>query len=177
MSKKITSITMGVLALLLMLATPSFAQRDFRGISKTRKTSAIEQFSMRGEVMKKHPALARMQSSLKDRGNVFKNTVVGKIKAKRDADLLAGDNGPMMTGTLIYDESEELGIGIYNFDASANPQFELVGTHSYLSSTTGGVIIENKYYYSYYMSFLGMVIPYHSVFNIEYLKPIIGIYG
>ena len=57
MSKKITSITMGVLALLLMLATPSFAQRDFRGISKTRKTSAIEQFSMRGEVMKKHPAL------------------------------------------------------------------------------------------------------------------------
>ena len=167
MSKKITSITMGVLALLLMLATPSFAQRDFKGISKTRKTSAIEQFSMRGEVMKKHPALARMQSSLKDRGNVFKNTVVGKIKAKRDAELLAGDNGPMMTGTLIYDESEELGIGIYNFEASANPQFELIGAHSYLSSTTGGVIIDNKYYYSYYMSFFGMVIPYHSVFNIE----------
>ena len=146
MSKKITSITMGVLALLLMLATPSFAQRDFKGISKARKTSAIEQFSMRGEVMKKHPALARMQSSLKDRGNVFKNTVVGKIKAQRDAELLAGNDGPMMTGTLIYDESEELGIGIYNFDASANPQFELVGTHSYLSSTTGGVIIENKYF-------------------------------
>ena len=156
---------MGVLALLLMLATPSFAQRDFRGISKARKTSAIEQFSMRGEVMKKHPALARMQSSLKDRGTVFKNTVVGKIKAQRDAELLAGNDGPMMTGTLIYDESDELGIGIYNFTASANPQFELAGTHNYLSSTTGGVIIENKYYYSYYLSFWGSVLPYHSVFN------------
>ena len=167
MSKKITSITMGVLALLLMLATPSFAQRDFRGISKTRKTSAIEQFSMRGEVMKKHPALARMQSSLKDRGTVFKHTVVGKFYAKHDAELLAGNDGPMMTGTLIYDENEEFDVGIYNFAASANPQFELLGTHSYLGYTSGGVIIENKYYYSYYMNFLGMYIPYHSVLNIE----------
>ena len=135
---------MGVLALLLMLATPSFAQRDFRGISKTRKTSAIEQFSMRGEVMKKHPALARMQSSLKDRGNVFKNTVVGKIKAKRDAELLAGDNGPMMTGTLIYDERLKDGMIDTDEIVKGNPT---VIIYSENFAKPKAVVIYNNYDY------------------------------
>ena len=58
MSKRITSITMGLLALMLMLATPSFAQKKSSLDVKAKKTTAFEQANMRAEFYKQHPAMA-----------------------------------------------------------------------------------------------------------------------
>lgn len=157
---------MGLLALMLMLATPSFAQRSALNL-KAKKTSAIEQAKMKAEVMKKHPALAKAQASLKSEKSAFKHTVAGQLIAKRDAALLAGNDGTPLMGNLIYDVNQELSAGIYNITPAAVPQLEEVSLHNYLADAQNGVFIENKFYFSYYISFFGMIFPYHSVYNFE----------
>ena len=74
---------MGLLALMLMLATPSFAQKKSSLDVKAKKTTAFEQANMRAEFYKQHPAMAKAPKMLKKDNSGLAKTVVGRLRAQQ----------------------------------------------------------------------------------------------
>ena len=119
MSKKITTITVGMLALLLMLATPSFAQKVGKPM-KSMRTTAIDQAKMKSELMKKYPALAKAPKSLVQSKSTLERTITGQLLKVDKKALKAGD-GQRLLGHIIYDGEEAYQNGLYFFNSAEDP--------------------------------------------------------
>ena len=124
MSKRITTITVSMLALLLMLAVPSYAQKPGK-VAKAKRTTAFELANNRAELIKKYPALAHAQRSLKQNETVLKSTITGQLQ-KMDRKAFKAGDGTVLTGNLTYDGQEAFETGLYSFPSSDNPQLSEV---------------------------------------------------
>ncbi len=166
MSKRITTITVSMLALLFMLATPSFAQRVDRPV-KAKKTSAFELANNKAELFKKYPALQNARTTLRQENSVLKNTVVGQLQ-KIDRKALKAGDGTILTGNMTYDATEALTLGLYEFASSENPEFKEINTNKYFSyNNAGGAVVDGVYYFVEYFSFFGMVFTYTYAYDIN----------
>ena len=157
---------MGLLALMLMLATPSFAQKKSNLDIKAKKTTAFEQANMRAEFYKQHPAMAKAPKMLKKDNSGLAKTVVGRLRAQHKSATLKAGDGTALMGNLIYDESGENGYGLYSFQSNANPVLDPIVQDDYLNITGGGVIIDNKLYFANYQIFLIWYFMYHYVYDL-----------
>lgn len=166
MSKKITTITVGMLALLLMLATPSFAQKVGKPM-KSMRTTAIDQAKMKSELMKKYPALAKAPKSLVQSKSTLERTITGQLLKVDKKALQAGD-GQRLLGHMIYDGEEAYENGLYFFNSAQDPGFEeYVIERKFANKNGGGVIIDNVYYYTELWEFLGYIFPYRYAYDLE----------
>ncbi len=166
MSKKITTITVGMLALLLMLATPSFAQKVGKPM-KSMRTTAIDQAKMKSELMKKYPALAKAPKSLVQSKSTLERTITGQLLKVDKKALKAGD-GQRLLGHIIYDGEEAYQNGLYFFNSAEDPGFEeYVIESKFANKNGGGVIIDNVYYYTELWEFLGYIFPYRYAYDLE----------
>ena len=157
---------MGLLALMLMLATPSFAQKKSSLDVKAKKTTAFEQANMRAEFYKQHPAMAKAPKMLKKDNSGLAKTVVGRLRAQQKSSTLKAGDGTALMGNLIYDDSGENGYGLYSFQSNANPVLDPIVQDDYLNITGGGVIIDNKLYFANYEIFLIWYFMYHYVYDL-----------
>ena len=89
---------MGLLALMLMLATPSFAQKKSSLDVKAKKTTAFEQANMRAEFYKQHPAMAKAPKTLKKDNSGLAKTVVGRLRAQQKSSTLKAGDGTALMG-------------------------------------------------------------------------------
>ena len=157
---------MGLLALMLMLATPSFAQVGLKPM-KAKKTTAFEQANLRAEFYKQHPALVKAPKAQKKDKSGLVNTVVGRLKVKHDPGALKLGDGTALLGNLIYEDSGENETGLYSFQSNANPVLDEIATDSYLAATGGGVVIDNKVYFASYEILLIWYFMYHFVYDLN----------
>ena len=166
MSKRITTITVSMLALLLMLAVPSYAQKPGK-VAKAKRTTAFELANNRAELIKKYPALAHAQRSLKQNETVLKSTITGQLQ-KMDRKAFKAGDGTVLTGNLTYDGQEAFETGLYSFPSSDNPQLsEVAVDKAFGYNNCGGAVVDGVYYFTEYVSFLGYVFIYTYAYNME----------
>lgn len=157
---------MGLLALMLMLATPSFAQKKSNLDIKAKKTTAFEQANMRAEFYKQHPAMAKAPKTLKKDNSGLAKTVVGRLRAQQQKAALKAGDGTALMGNLIYDETGENGYGLYSFQSNATPVLDPIVQDDNLNLVAGGVIIDNKLYFANYEILLIWYFMYHYVYDL-----------
>ena len=164
MSKRITTITVSVLALLLMLTVPSYAQKPAKEL-RAKKTSAIELANNRAELIKKYPALKNAQRSLKQNRTVLKGSAAVQ---RMDRKALKAGDGTLLTGNLVYDGQGVYPEGLYEFASSDNPTFsEVMADKAFGYNNAGGAVVDGVYYFTEYASFFGYVFVYTYAYNIE----------
>ncbi len=158
---------MGLLAMIFMLATPSYAQKTASVTTKAKKTTAFEQATMRAEFYKKHPAFMKAPKMLKKDKSGLSKTVVGRLWARQNADMLKAADGSTLIGTLLYEGSEQYNTGLYSFQSSASPVLEAMIEDPNLGANGGGVVIGTKMYFASYEDIWGILyFWYHYVLDL-----------
>lgn len=154
---------MGLLAMMLMLATPSFAQVGAKPM-KAKKMTAFEQAVKKAEFYKQHPALAKAPQARQKDKSAMALTNVSQLRVKQDVGALKAGDGTDLLGSLVYGNVDT---GLYTFQATSSPSLLSYVEDPYLTINGGGALIDGKLYFASYESFWGIwIFTYHYVYDL-----------
>ena len=180
MSRSLSVWMIGVISFMMFLSVDLSAQtmKTVAGATKAKARSEVnakkDNVGMRDNARKISPRV------MLETKTVAKKSALQSYKPHTSftPSLLQRSKVPVMAagdGTLIYGDvifasnwtEENAPAGIYSFPASPNTTMEAVAINDALQANGGGVYVNGKFHFTYYMEFFGMIFANYYVYNTE----------